>query len=775
MTLEIGILFALLVVMVVLFLTEKLPIDLTAFAGLVILVFLGYVTPDEAFQGFSSPAVITMLSIFIVSGALQRTGVADVAGRWGHRVLGDREWVLIIAIMGLAGVLSAFMNNIAATAVLLPAVAAIARQARLSPSRLFMPLSFGAILGGTTTLVGTPPNILAGELLRERGLEPFGLFDFTPVGAILLAVGMLYMVTIGRRLLPTREGVAPSEGSALAKSYGLRHDTFSIRVHPNSSLAGRTLGESRLGTALGVQVVAIERDGERTLAPPPEQRILAGDRLDVEGDLAEVRKLVRMRDVKVRPTRVSELPQAAPGVSPIRAAVAADSPQRRRTLRELQFRERFGLVVFAVVRGDQVIRDQLAEVALSAGDVLLGVGDQERLEDFARRPEFEDVKIGFAALGDVEDELYTILVPAGSTLVGRSLAESRFGELAGVTVGAVVRGEETRMGIDPGERIEAADRLVVVGRPDRVEQLLALGDLELEETAEEEALESEDVGVAAATLAPRARIAGRTVADLSFRQRYGLQVLAIEREGTSIRRDVAAIALRMGDALLLQGGYDKIELLGRDEDFVLLSHVSHSPRRTKKAPLALAGLALMILLVVAGWQPIHVASFTAATLVVLSGALRMDEAYRAIEWRAIFLVAAILPVGQAMERTGAALMLADTVTSVVGPLGSLAVLGAMVVLSSAFSQGLDGAPAVVLLTPVGLQAAEQLGLDPYPIMMGTALAASAAFMTPFSHKANLIVMGAGGYRSMDYVKVGTPLTILLLILMTFLVPVFFPF
>ncbi|MGB5814257.1 MAG: SLC13 family permease, partial [Thermoanaerobaculia bacterium] len=149
--------------------------------------------------------------------------------------------------------------------------------------------------------------------------------------------------------------------------------------------------------------------------------------------------------------------------------------------------------------------------------------------------------------------------------------------------------------------------------------------------------------------------------------------------------------------------------------------------------------------------------------------------YRAIEWRAIFLVAAVLPVGLAMERTGAAQLLADSVAEIAGPMGPYAILGALVVLASLLSQGLDGAPAVVLLAPVVLQTAQTLGLSPYPLMMGVSLAASAAFMTPFSHKANLLVMGAGGYRSSDYLKVGTPLTLLLFVLLIVLVPVFFPF
>ncbi len=208
---------------------------------------------------------------------------------------------------------------------------------------------------------------------------------------------------------------------------------------------------------------------------------------------------------------------------------------------------------------------------------------------------------------------------------------------------------------------------------------------------------------------------------------------------------------------------------------MVLAQTEQGQRRPGKAPYALGGLLLMIAMVVFKFQPIYVAAFTAATLVVLSGALTMEEAYRAIEWRAIFLVAAVLPVGIAMEDTGAAALLSTSVTTLAGPFGNYAVLAALVCLASILSQGLDGAPAVVLLTPVVLEAAGTLGISPYPLMMGVALAASAAFMTPFSHKANLLVMGAGGYRSMDYVKVGTPLTVVVLAVIILMVPIFFPF
>jgi len=202
MTLEIGFLFGLLAAMVALFLTEKWPLDLTALALLLTLILAGYVTPEEAFAGFSSPAVITMLSVLFLSAALQYTGVAGAMGDRIRRVAGDREAPLIAAVMLSAGLLSAFMNNIAAVAVLMPAVMSLVRRTGVPASRLMIPLAYGAILGGTTTLVGTPPNLLTAQILVERGLEPFGLFRFAPFGLALLAAGVLFMVAIGRRLLP---------------------------------------------------------------------------------------------------------------------------------------------------------------------------------------------------------------------------------------------------------------------------------------------------------------------------------------------------------------------------------------------------------------------------------------------------------------------------------------------------------------------------------------------------------------------------------------------
>jgi di/tricarboxylate transporter len=226
-------------------------------------VFGGFLTPAAAFVGFSSPAVITMLSVFIFGAALLETGVADIIGGRIHKIVGSSEVRVIVVLMLVAGTLSAFMNNIAATAVLMPAVASIAQRAKLAPSRLFMPLAFGAILGGTTTLVGTPPNILAAQMLSERGLEPFSLFDFTPIGLALLGVGTLFMATIGRKLLPVHEhrGLTDTETGDLTQVYQLQERLFSIRIPADSPLDGLTLSATRLGNTLGFKVLAILREG----------------------------------------------------------------------------------------------------------------------------------------------------------------------------------------------------------------------------------------------------------------------------------------------------------------------------------------------------------------------------------------------------------------------------------------------------------------------------------------------------------------------------------
>jgi di/tricarboxylate transporter len=776
MTVEIGFLFAILAGMVYLFLTEKLPIDLTAFLGLVILLFAGYIEPREAFTGFSSTAVITMLSIFILSGALDQTGLADMVGRRVHALVGTREVLLIITIMVVAGLLSAFANNIAATAVLMPAVASIAYRSGLSPSRFFMPLSFGAIFGGTTTMVGTPPNILVAEMLRDRGMEPFGLFSFTPLGLLILAAGILFMITIGRKLLPdVAIRPAPAGSGDLTKVYQLHERLFSIQIPEGSGLDGRTLAESKIGPTLNVQVVAVLRGGRKDLAPKGAYVLHAGDTLLVEGRLEDMQELVRVKGVTVHKTEFDELPGTAGGISGVRLHLHGRSSLIGETLRSAHFRERFGVVVVGIQRGEDLLRGRIAHQELKSGDRLLALGTRDKINELKENEQFDVRALGLSAVQQLQEHLYAIRVAKDSPLIGATLGSGRFAEVTGITVGGLIRGGETFFALSPEEIIREDDRLLVSGEPSRIVELLQLGDVELKADAEASIIETDEIGIVEMALSPRSPFMGKTLRELEFRETYGLQVLAVWRRGRPHRTKIADMTLEFGDALLLQGPWDRIRRMAADPDSVVLTQNAIKPKRTKKAPFALGALLLMIAMVVTGFQPIHVAAFTAATLAVLFRAITMEQAYRAVEWRVIFLVAALLPVGIAMERTGAAMVLANGVTALAGSLGPYGILAALVVLSSLLSQALDGAPAVVLLTPVALQMAEQLGLSPYPIMMGVGLAASAAFMTPFSHKANLLVMGAGGYRAVDYIRVGTPLTIVLLAMLVLLIPLFFPF
>ncbi len=780
MTLEIAFLLVVLAAMVVLFLTERLPIDLTAFLGLTLLIFTGYVAVDQAFTGFASAAVITMLSIFIVSAGLMQTGVADLVGGAIHRFVGNRETPLLVAVMLVAGVLSMFMNNIAATAVLMPAVASLSRRAHLPPSRMFLPLAFGAILGGTATLVGTPPNILAAAMLRDRGLEPFGLFDFTPFGVAMLLGGVVFMLTLGRRLLPGRRAATSARQSELADLYGLHEGLFSIRIPAGSQLDGATLRETRLGTTLGVQLLGVARGEDWQLAPKADMGLLAGDELVVQGDAEEVQQMLRLQGVDLGAATTlgtattGEIGAPDAGVTALRARVPAASPLVGSTLAATRFRERWRVFVIAVERDGKVHVDRMGSLTLEEGDQLYGLFAGDRPEIASGVLEIDET--GPASLDRLEDQpLLVIRVPENSALLASGAGVEWMGRLMELTVVAVERGNEVLWAPGPQVRFEAGDQLFVKGRERRLRALLRMGGVELTAGISAPAFESEEVGMAEATLAPRSGLAGRSLEELAFRDRYGVQVLAIWREGQPIRRNLAQLALRVGDALLLQGRRGRLGLLSRERDLLVLSDVAEEPRRLKKAPFAVGCLALMIALVVTGIAPIQVAAFASASLIVLCGALTMEEAYRAVEWRAIFLVAAILPVGSAMERSGTAALLAGSVMDLAGPAGPYAVLAALVVLSSLLSQCLDGAPAVVLLTPVVLKAASGLDLSPYPLMMGVALAASAAFMTPFSHKANLLVMGAGGYRSMDYVRVGTPLTVVLLAAIVWMTPLLFPF
>lgn len=280
MTTEIALTLAIIAGALILFATEKLRVDVVALLVLLSVALTGLVGPEEVFAGFANPAVITVWAVYIVSGGMFKTGVAEILGRFILRLAGESEMRLVVVIMLTCGILSAFINNVGATAMLLPAVVSVSREKKIPVSKLLIPLSFSSLMGGMTTLIGTPANILASSIVAERGLPTFGFFDFTPIGAIVFGAGILYMALIGRRLLPSRQ--PPSDPLSI-RQIG---EYFSeVQVLPGGRLAGRTLEESRLGAEYDLTVTAIMRDGEMITAISGDSRIQPNDLLILRGPI----------------------------------------------------------------------------------------------------------------------------------------------------------------------------------------------------------------------------------------------------------------------------------------------------------------------------------------------------------------------------------------------------------------------------------------------------------------------------------------------------------
>ncbi len=590
MTPQIVLTLGIIVVAVVLFATEKLRVDLIALMVLLALALSGLVGPGEVFAGFASPAVVTVWAVYIVSGALFKTGVADILGERIIRLAGKSEPRLIAVIMLACGLMSAFMNNIGATAVLLPAVVGISRQAKVPLSKLLIPLSFSSLLGGNMTLIGTPPNVLASSLLTEQGLASFRFFDFFPTGLIVFGVGILYMVFIGRHLLPARQPVQEVQVA------NMREYVSEVRVSPDSTLADKSLLESRLGADYDLTVIAIIREDGIRSELHPDTRLEAGDLLLVEGT---VEGLMGARDA-------------------------------------------LGLVIEA----------------------------------------------------------------------------------------------ERKLDLDQ--------------------------------------LDPEKAHVVEATLAPRSRMVNRTLRNMHFRDRYGFTALAIWRHGDVITRRLRDVRLRFGDALLLRGPRHRLPALQEGNDFLVLEPVMVQLRRRHKAPFAIGAMGLVLALVTLADFPIATAMVIGAVLTVLTGCLSMDEAYESIEWRSVFLIAGMLPLGIAMETTGTARFLADLIVNGLGSLGPLAVLAGVYIMASLITEPMSNAAATVLMVPIAIDIALGLGANPQPFVLATVIGASTSFLTPVGHQANVLVLGPGGYRFFDYTRVGGPLNLVILIATLVSLPLIWP-
>ncbi|UCF60656.1 MAG: SLC13 family permease [Anaerolineaceae bacterium] len=780
MTPEIAIVLGILGIAIVLFITEWVRIDVTALMVLVSLALTGLVSPSEALSGFSNPAVITVWAILILSGGLARTGIAGLIGHRVLRLAGKSEIRLLTIIMLTVGVLSGFMNDIGVASLFLPVVIDIARRIKRAPSKLLMPLAFAALLGGLNTLIGTPPNILISEALGDAGLRSFQMFDYTPVGVAVLIAGTAFMVFVGRRLLPERDIAREFTTAADAdykEMYELHERMIVLRLPPETTLDGKTLAESRLGSILGLNVIGILRGDETHLAPSPDACLRSGDRLLVEGRLDQLSELHDRRHFIIEEERLPAERLISGDIELVEISFLPQSPLIGQNLRQLGFRHQYGVIVLAIKRDSVIIRTNLERTPLQSSDVLLVQAHQTQIRELKSDPDLQISKPDSLEDYHLEERLMMVHVPHDSSLVGKTLIESRLGDAFGLGVMGIVRQGTTHLMPAPEDQLMAGDTLLIKGKREDLITVEGLQSLEIEtrEALDMEQLESEEIGLVEAVLSPHTTLVGKTPRELNFRAKYGLSVLAIWREGRAYRSNLRDMALRFGDALLLYGPRDKLRILGSEPDFLVLTEEVQEAPRLKKAPVALLVMGLVLLPVILGWVPIAISAIAGVALMILTGCLNMEEAYRFIQWKAIFLIAGMLPLGIAMEQTGAARFLAEGVVNIVGSLGPLAIMAGLFILAALASQVMPNPAVAVLLAPIALNTAADLGVSPYPLMMAVAVSASAAFLSPVGHSANILIMGPGGYRFSDYIKVGLPLTLVVLVVVLLVMPIFWPF
>jgi di/tricarboxylate transporter len=588
MTVEMLLVLGLVVSAVILFATERLPVDLTALILMATMLLSGLITVEEAIGGFSNPATITVGAMFVLSAGLFKTGAVNILIEVLTRLGRISFWLVLVVLMLIIGTLSAFINNTAAVAIFLPVVLAIAKETGFSAARLLMPLSFAAMFGGVCTLVGTSTNILVSSIAERHGLAPFGMFELSRLGLIFFAAGSLYMLLIGVRLIPKRAVEAGRE-----TLFGNRDYLIEITIDSTARSVGKTLAQAPLLRDLKLRGVDVFRDSVRVTEPADKLVLRAGDQLKVRCDLENFCRLKARRGVALRQEQAGEHSEEA--------------------------------------------------------------------------------------------ELVEAVVAPGSTLDGRSLKQAR------------------------------------------------------------------------------------------FRDRYGLTALAIRHRGQVMHADLESLRLRAGDVLLFEVDGHHLDQLREDKTFVLVSQVQLPVFRRSRILAAVAIVAGVIAAAATGTVPIVTGAIVGCILMVMTHCLTLEEAYAAINWQVIFLLAGVLTLGTALETSGAARVLGDFLVNVVGVFGPVVLLSALYLLTSLLTEMMSNNATAALLAPVAIAAAETLGIDPRPFLMAIAFAASASFMTPVGYQTNTLIYGPGQFRYVDFLRVGTPLNLLFWILATIFIPQIWPF
>ena len=590
MTWEIGFVLGLTLVAVVLFVTEKFSTDVVAVLVMIVLLVSGILTPAEGFNGFANPATITVGAMFVLSAGLFRAGAVNFLGRALRRLARRSSTRMLLVMMLGVGALSLFLNNTATVAILIPVIMVVAQRVSTSPSKLLMPLSFASMFGGMCTVLGTSTNILASSMAQTAGLEPFGMFEFSKLGLIFFAVGVIYMMTVGRKIIPEHRTAGD-----LTKTFGLGDYLTELQLHEESPLVGQSLASAPLLEEFDIEVLQIIR-GKDTLRPTPRTILRAHDLLRIKGDL--------------------------------------------RTINELKER-------------------------------------------------------------------------AQATL---------------------------------GMHMKWRDR----------------------------DLESKDSKLVEAIVGPSSPLAGRSLVESNPRKNYGVSVLAIRHHGALTHGELQNIKLMSGDTLLIEVPNSRITYLIQQRVFLLASSAGIPRFDGAKAAKGLVIIVSVVVSAAFGWLSIASAAATGALLIVLSRCISMEEAYAAIEWNVLFLLAGMLALSVAMEKTGTSAMLAAGIIDVFGTMGPTVLVAAFFGITMVLTAVMSNQATVALLIPVAITTAYSLDANPRTFMFAVMFAASSSFMTPVGYQTNTMIYGPGQYRFMDFIRVGTPLTLIFWVLGTLLIPWFWP-
>jgi di/tricarboxylate transporter len=589
MTPEIATLLVILVSALVLFSFEWVSVDIVALGVLLALILTGLLPPDQAFAGFGSDTVILILGLLILTAALVRTGVVEMAGRWIMQYSGQNPNRALNVVTVAAATLSAFMSNTASTAFFLPIVIGLARRAKVSASKLLMPLAFAAILASSVTLIATSTNIVVSGLMTQSGMQPLGMFELAPAGLPIVVVGVLYMLVIGRRLIPDR-----SDPEELTEEFDLSPYLSEVVVQPDSPLVGKSLAESGLGRDLDLTVLRLERGRKAIMAPNAQIQLKEDDELLVQGGRENILKVMNTAGLKLK-----------------------------------------------------------AEVKFSEADLL-----------------------------------------------------------------------------------------------------------------------ASDTGLFEVILLPRSPLIGRNLKRLQFREKYGLQVLAVNRFGETIHNKISQLILKMGDVLLIQGDPRQISAM-EGRLFRVLGPVETNSANTRMAPVAIAIFVGALIAATLNLLSLPVAMLLGALLVFLTRCITPEEAYREVEWKILILIGSMLALGVAMENSGTAQYLANLIVGGLGNSHPLWMLSAFFALTVLLTQPMSNQAAAVVVVPVAIQTALLLGLNPRTFAVMIAVAASTSFITPLEPSC-LMVYGPGRYKFIDFIKVGSLLTLVIYVIAILIVPRVWP-